>query len=689
MKRRVFGFLVLIILVIISSMNGLADASSKKKKNHSSSLDSTSSSTNSSTGTNTDSSTGSNTKSNTEANTNSGTSSGTSSNTDTSTNSGTSSGTDTSTETNTNSSTDTSTGSQANSTTGTALEVPAKMDASATQNSAGTGVATPGFEIPANLGMAISSISFDYKEENVVSTKCFTSKDGTCTTWFLMYSRSEDIVKAITSVFEADINSGEVKIAESPTTNAIIIRSKDPGSPIVKNMLEVISSLDFRPGQVLIDVLVVELTVTDTDLFDFELKTLVDQPLGLNNTLNTTTIDNGTIENANPNSTTSGFKSFITSQNKMKLFLNASQKKERANIVSSPHIVAANHKKATFKIGSKIPLITGVRPSDAGPIKTFEIKDVGIELNVTPHINRSNQIDLDVSQIINGIVSYDPKEGTAQMSNREVTTNVTLNDNNTLILGGFIESKQNNTTNKVPGLSDIPFLGKLFKQKQKTDNKTELLIFITPRIIDSREDEEKLMAFHTSKLTFKDKVEKLLKDNDIKNFEMERNQEVLIGRASRDWKYDLNTRQADVLVWQIPPELDFDKVQPSKKGACPFAYGPSKRLRPPFIRTLLEPNDGVLFRKDFQVENPGNFKSLSLRVASNNAAAVYLNGKLIDEDPAMKLKDGHDYEYWNRDPSNIPANLLTSGNNTVVVLLGSDKSAHSGYFDMMLLGNKN
>ncbi|MBF0408288.1 MAG: hypothetical protein HQM10_13140 [Candidatus Riflebacteria bacterium] len=567
------------------------------------------------------------------------------------------------------------------------VEVPAKLDSEASETAEIATSSSPQSEIPPNLGMATEALSFDYKEENLVSTRSVISKDGTCITWYLMYSRTEDVLKSLTAVFEADINGGDIKVAENPTTNSIVIRSKEPNCPIVKNMLDVISSLDFRPGQVLIDVLVVELSVTNDDLFDFELKGLVNRPLGIANAVNTTAMDFGSIDSKDPNSVSSGLKSFVTTQNKMKLFLNAYQKKEKANIISSPHIVAANHRKATFKLGSKIPLISGVRPSDAGPIKSFEIREVGIELNVTPHINRSNQIDLEVSQLINDIQSYDAKEGTARMSNREVTTNLTLNDNETLILGGFIENKETNTISKIPLISQIPLIGKLFQRKQKNFVKTELLIFLTPRVLDCNEDQEKVMAFQTQKLSAKDKIEKLLKERDIKNFNPDKNQEVIVDRASRDWKYGLNTKQAEILVWQIPQELEPAKMVTNLKGGCPFAFGPSKRMKPPFIRTLLEPSDGVIMKKEFLFEKK-DYKSLVLKVASNNAAAVYLNGKLIDEDPVMKLKDGHDYEYWNRDIDGIPSSLLNEGSNNIVVLLGCDKSNNDGYFDMMLLGNK-
>ena len=92
--------------------------------------------------------------------------------------------------------------------------------------------------------------------------------------------------------------------------------------------------------------------------------------------------------------------------------------------------------------------------------------------------------------------------------------------------------------------------------------------------------------------------------------------------------------------------------------------------------------------KDFNVDEPEKIKSMLLHVASNNAAVVYINGRLVDQDPAMKLKDGHDFEYWNRTVEEIPGSLLKKGANTIVVFLGCDSSASDAYLDLELIGNR-
>lgn len=543
-------------------------------------------------------------------------------------------------------------------------------------------------EVSQETGIPVRELSTDYSPEHVVSTVISTTRSGGCTTYNLMYSRSEDVFKTLTALFQKDVDGGELAMAENSVTNSITVRVKDPNNPVAQEILDVIKSADFRQVQVLIDVLVVELKVNNRDLFDFELKSLIANPMNTKQTTMTNTLDHGTIEQDDPSLVNTGLKTLVLSQNKFKLFLNAVKSLDKLNVLSSPHIVAVNHRPATFKIGDKVPIIQSIRPSDAGPIKTFEIKDVGIELTVTPHINRSGQIDMEVFQTVNNLLAYNETEGTAQMSNREVKTNIIVGCGETLILGGFIEEKETVVQSHIPILSQIPVIGKVFRKSDKKKNKTEMLVFLTPRIIDTKEEARGVTEFHTKRLSFGEHVKKVLAERSYKPPELPSSTVVLIEKASRDWRYDFDTVQAEVLVWQVPPKLALDKLNLKRFGACPFGYGPSKRLSNPFIRTYLKPADGFIFQKEFMIENPATFRTVELSVASKNAAAVYLNGVLVDEDPAVKLKDGHDYEYWNRVQDRIPSQLLRAGKNNIVVLLGNDKSATGGYFDMMLVGHR-
>lgn len=529
----------------------------------------------------------------------------------------------------------------------------------------------------------------DYSEDRLQSPRRTVSRSGLCRTIYLMYTRAEDILNTLKEVFEADINSGAITISQNSGTNAIILRTSETDCPIVKDVIDVINSIDFHNGQVLVDVLVVELSITDDDIFNAEWRDLIRNPAKTANSLLDAAIDHGSINANDPMALTEGFKAFITSANKMKLFLNALNKKGKVHVVSSPHIVTANHREAIFKIGEKLPLIESVRPSDAGPITTFNIEEVGLELTVTPHINRAGEIDMEVAQTINAVMqdSYDSKQGTARMTTREAKTNLTVSDGDTIILGGFIEDKNDRAEHRIPILSNIPIIGKAFTSVRKTVRKTELMVFITPKILNNKEDADVVTKTMVSRTTERDKTEALLEMRKKVETMLEEGQHVIIDRRSHGWEYGLNTPEIDELVWQIPPKIEVAGLNLPYRGSAPFGFGISRRLFPAPVRTYLKPSEGIVFKKIFQIDDPAKFRRLGIRVACENAASVYVNGVLVDEDPMMKMRDGHDFEYWNRSRNDVPAGLLNKGDNSVVVFLGSEKTATDAYFDMMLIGH--
>ncbi|GAB4275065.1 MAG: hypothetical protein Kow0029_15900 [Candidatus Rifleibacteriota bacterium] len=534
-------------------------------------------------------------------------------------------------------------------------------------------------------GKLDKSLPDDYDPDYLISTRYARSKSGNVTTWYLMYTRSQDIFDTVNELFEEEVSSGEVKLSANNITNSIIIKAKEKDSPIVNEIIDTIKSLDFRSGQVLIEVLVVELGVTDEDLFDFELMNIVKEPFNIKNTISNIGVDHGNIEETNPFSSTDRLKVFVTTPNRMKLFLNAYKDLGKAKIISSPHIVSANHREASFKIGNKVPIIDSIRPSDQGPIKTFDIKEVGIELTVTPHINRADQIDLEVFQAINELQFYDPSQGTANMTHREVTTNVTLGDGETLILGGFIEDKKIRTENRIPGLSRLPLVGKLFRRRENSKSKVELLIFITPKIIDTMEDGKLALENQIEKVSFKNRVKDLLDKLRIKRQKLPPNQKYIIKRGSRDWKYDYDRKDIEELVWDIPETIDPSQLNLRRVGNMPFGFGTSNRRNAPQLNTELVPSEGFIMAKEFTVNEPEKVKNMILHVASDDAAVVYINGMIVDQDPLIKLKDGHDFDYWNRTVDNIPGSILRKGINSIVVFLGCDKTTRDAYLDLELI----
>ncbi len=166
------------------------------------------------------------------------------------------------------------------------------------------------------------------------------------------------------------------------------------------------------------------------------------------------------------------------------LELTAMEAEGRGEIVSTPRVITANQKEATIKQGVEIPY----QQSASSGATTVQFKEAVLELVVTPQITPDNNIimDLRVSKDnVGEIISTGGLGGTVpSIDTRSVETQVLVANGQTVVLGGIYETERRETINKVPFLGDIPFAGALFRSKQRLDNKAELLIFVTPRIIE-------------------------------------------------------------------------------------------------------------------------------------------------------------------------------------------------------------
>ncbi len=166
------------------------------------------------------------------------------------------------------------------------------------------------------------------------------------------------------------------------------------------------------------------------------------------------------------------------------LELSALEAEGRGEIVSTPRVITANQSEATIKQGVEIPY----QQAASSGATTIQFKEAVLELVVTPQITPDNNIimDLRVSKDnVGEIISTGGLGGTVpSIDTRSVETQVLVANGQTVVLGGIYETERRETVSKVPFLGDIPFVGTLFRSKQRQDNKAELLIFVTPRILE-------------------------------------------------------------------------------------------------------------------------------------------------------------------------------------------------------------
>jgi general secretion pathway protein D len=297
-----------------------------------------------------------------------------------------------------------------------------------------------------------------------------------------------------------------VRFIADETTNAIIVTT----TPRQWSDIEAtIKQLDKMPRQVLIEVLVAEIALTD------------DTRLGMDWALKEGSFRLGqqSIAPTAPDSFSlvptvgklaplagGGLTAFAFAADKFFAVLNALASENRVNIVSNPHVLTSENKKAVINVSTSVPIITGQQTSTVsqpgtqpgggtstqivtgGVNQTVEYRDAGVVLTVTPRIGERGTVALDVKQEVNSVGASVPPTNSPSFVKREAETSVVLLNNQTLVLGGLIQDRVTVDDRGVPLLKNIPLIGYLFGFKEKKIEKTELLLLITPRVIGTALD---------------------------------------------------------------------------------------------------------------------------------------------------------------------------------------------------------
>ena len=295
-------------------------------------------------------------------------------------------------------------------------------------------------------------------------------------------------------------------IARYPGANAIIINA-DPETQ--RMLVDVISQLDVRREQVLVEALVVE--ISDDAARRLGAQLLVagrdgNVPLGYTNfpggapgvgelAAAAAAIregDAGSPAVGNALGSLLGYNGGLmglageTGSTVFGLIIDAVRSDTTSNLLSTPSILTLDNEEARILVGQEIPITTGevLGDSNSNPFRTIQRQDVGIELVVRPQINAGGGITLALRQEVSAIagpVSEDFNE--LILSKREIDTRVLADDGSIVVLGGLLDQADRNTVNKVPVLGDIPGLGWLFRNTARERNQTNLMVFIRPTIV--------------------------------------------------------------------------------------------------------------------------------------------------------------------------------------------------------------
>ncbi len=285
----------------------------------------------------------------------------------------------------------------------------------------------------------------------------------------------------------------QIQITPDASTNALVIVAPPSDFELLSQIVE---KLDIVREQVLVEMLILEISQESLLNLGVDWATL-DNPsatsvrgFGMTNLGPRVDFLSGTAEGLSV-----GAWKAVGGTVKIGAIVQAMQKQTGVNILSTPHILASNHRKAKIIVGENRAFVTQSRitettdPVTPTVIKTFEYKDVGVILDITPHVSQGGMIRLEIksefTKLLEDVTSA--SLDTPTTAKRTAQTVVTMGSGATVVIGGLIRDDMVKNVKKVPLLGDIPLLGLLFQSQSHHTQKTNLLLFITPRVLSSQE----------------------------------------------------------------------------------------------------------------------------------------------------------------------------------------------------------
>jgi general secretion pathway protein D len=296
--------------------------------------------------------------------------------------------------------------------------------------------------------------------------------------------------------------TNQITVIPDINTNSLIIVANPDNADLLR---QIVGQLDRIPEQVMIETIIVEASLDSTDRLGVEWTLTSPKTLGQPGT--STGNQNFGLGAASP--ALDGFRYTLSSKS-INAFVNAIQTNTKFNVLSTPKIFTSNNVEAEINISQSVPYVLNSRQDVNGNFTfNYAFLDVGIILNVTPRITSNGYVTMDVSQTANDLQGYTSFNAPI-VNQRQASTTVSVKDGETVVLGGIIRQNITSTVKKIPILGDIPLLGNLFKSNSTTKGKTELLVFLTPRVVRSPEEAARLREIEVKKLSpgSQDKVNK-------------------------------------------------------------------------------------------------------------------------------------------------------------------------------------
>lgn len=329
-------------------------------------------------------------------------------------------------------------------------------------------------ELAATLTEVFEDDSDDVQTQNTATQLLRPRRLGSGETLSPEQAQTSTSISNNNGVVAADLR---VKIISDEGTNSLLIRGT---ARDYRQLLTTINMLDTVPLQVMINAVIAQVTLTDGNQFGVDWSRIA---------------ANSAVD-AISTETTTGFvpegvggllfnKSFINGAARIDATLAAIASNNDVRLLARPTITVANNQEGEIIIGSEVPVSLGQTVTVNATVGNIQYRDVGIELLLTPQINNDGIVNLVITQKLSSVDSGGGGvEGNPIFNNQEITTTVVVRDGENVVLGGLIQTDDEDLNTGVPGLSRLPVLGGLFSYQQRQTRKQELFIILRPEVID-------------------------------------------------------------------------------------------------------------------------------------------------------------------------------------------------------------
>lgn len=331
---------------------------------------------------------------------------------------------------------------------------------------------------------------------------------------YLRYAKAEEVAEVLRSIAEGrernqsgttSTSSGNTTASNTAEQNRVRIEAHESTNAVViygpaelsRELSSIIRQLDIRRAQVLVEAVIAEVSYdrakelgvqwgfgsedSGVGIINFNRNgnSIVDLAAGVNAFLEG---DVSSPPSLGSGLSLGGIGSIGSTQ--IALLVNALQGDTASNILSTPSLLTLDNEEAEIVVGQNVPFIVGRSVEDSGQaFDTIQREDVGIKLKIRPQINEGNAVRLEIAQEVSQIAPGTSGAADIITNKRSLTTHVMVDDNQMIVLGGLIDDQMVETADKVPGLGDIPGLGRLFRYDTASLQKRNLMVFLRPVIV--------------------------------------------------------------------------------------------------------------------------------------------------------------------------------------------------------------